>query len=76
MTIAAERYLAVCQPFKHNEFTIRKLLLFYVLIYFMAVFINSIAAFEVSLLYTQVEAELLVCFATSPKFFPDNSRSA
>ena len=48
MTIAAERYLAVCQPFKHNEFTIRKVLLFYVLIYFMAVFINSTAAFEVS----------------------------
>ena len=49
VTIAAERYLAVCQPFKHNEFTIRKVLLFYVVIYFMAVFINSTAAFEVSL---------------------------
>ena len=29
VTIAAERYLAVCQPFKHNEFTTRKVLLFY-----------------------------------------------
>ena len=48
MTIAFQRYLAVCQPFKHNEFTIRKILPFYVLIYFQAAFFNSTAAFEVS----------------------------
>ena len=54
MTIAAERYLAVCQPFKHNEFTKRKVLLFFALIYFMAVFINFSAAFEVSWFQHQV----------------------
>ena len=54
VTIAAERYLAVCQPFKHNEFTTRKVLLFYVVIYFMAAFINSTAALEVSSLHLQL----------------------
>ena len=48
VTIAAERYLAVCQPFKHSNFTKRKIVLFFILIYFMAAFINSTAAFEVS----------------------------
>ena len=51
MTIAAERYMAVCQPFKHNEFTKRKVLVFFVIIYFMAAFINSTAAFEVSYIF-------------------------
>ena len=69
MTIAFERYLAVCQPFKHNEFTIRKILPFYVLIYFQAAFFNSTAAFEVRYFQffyllqncPKVKAELLAC---------------
>ena len=54
MTIAAERYVAVCQPFKHSELTKRKVLLFFVIIYFMAVFIKFSAAFEVSWFQHQV----------------------
>ena len=46
--IAAERYLAVCQPFKHNEFTKRKIVLCYVLIYFCAIIFNFTTAFDVS----------------------------
>ena len=48
VVIAAERYLAVCHPFKHNEFTKRKVLISFVLIYIMAVLLPSIAIFEVS----------------------------
>ena len=54
VTIAAERYLAVCQPFKHNNFTKRKALLFFVIIYFMAAFINFSSAFEVSCLQHRI----------------------
>ena len=46
--IAFERYLAVCHPFKHGNFTRKKIILFFAVIYFMAAFINSTAAFEVS----------------------------
>ena len=46
--IAFERYLAVCHPFKHSNFTRRKIVLVFAVIYFMAAFINSTAAFEVS----------------------------
>ena len=46
--IAAERYLAVCQPFKHCEFTKRKIVLCYVLIYLGAMIFNFTTAFDVS----------------------------
>ena len=48
VVIAAERYLAVCQPFKHNNFTKRKIHRIFVLIYVMAILLESFAAFEVS----------------------------
>ena len=48
MTIAAERYLAVCQPFKHSNFTRGKIVKLFVLIYIVALLLPSIAAFEVS----------------------------
>ena len=50
MTIAAERYLAVCQPFKHNEFTKRKILLIFALIYVMSFLLNSITSVVVSVI--------------------------
>ena len=48
VVIATERYLAVCQPFKHNNFTRGRVLVIFGLIYITAVLLNSIAAFEVS----------------------------
>ena len=48
MIIAAERYLAVCRPLKHNSFTKGRIALIFVLIYIMAVLLPSIAIFEVS----------------------------
>ena len=55
MIIAFERYLAVCHPFKHNNFTRKKIVLFFAVIYFMAAFINSTAALEVSYLFDPKE---------------------
>ena len=48
MTIAFERYLAVCHPFKHGNFTRSKIMKMFVLIYMMSLVLPSIAAFEVS----------------------------
>ena len=48
MTIAFERYLAVCHPFKHSNFTKRKVQRIFILIYIMAVVLESFAALEVS----------------------------
>ena len=48
VTIAFERYLAVCQPFKHSNFTRRKIAKILVLIYIVALLLPSIVAFEVS----------------------------
>ena len=47
VVIAAERYLAVCQPFKHNNFTRGRVLVIFSLIYITAVLLKSIATFEV-----------------------------
>ena len=52
MTIAAERYLAVCHPFKHNEFTERKIVLVFALIYVMSILLNSITTVEVSVSFS------------------------
>ena len=48
MTIAAERYLAVCQPFKHNNFTRKKAFCIFFYFYIFALFFTGIATFEVS----------------------------
>ena len=50
MTIAAERYLAVCHPFKHSNFTEKKILLIFALIYIMSFLLNSITTVEVSII--------------------------
>ena len=47
MTIASERYLAVCQPFKHNNFTKSRVTMVFVLIYLMGVVCTAGAAFQV-----------------------------
>ena len=47
MTIATERYLAVCQPFKHSNFTRGRIALIFCLIYVLAFPICSLAAFQV-----------------------------
>ena len=48
VVIAVERYLAVCQPFKHNELTKKKAVFFFVLIYIAAIIFNFTTAFDVS----------------------------
>ena len=53
VTIAFERYLAVCHPFKHSNFTRSKIMKIYVLIYMMSLVLPSIAAFEVSCIQLQ-----------------------
>ena len=50
MTIATERYLAVCHPFKHSNLTERKILLIFALIYIMSFLLNSITTVEVSVI--------------------------
>ena len=50
MTIATERYLAVCHPFKHSNFTEKKIPLIFALIYVMSFLLNSITAVEVSVI--------------------------
>ena len=50
MTIAAERYLAVCHPFKHSNFTEKKILLIFALINIMSFLLNSITTVEVSII--------------------------
>ena len=47
VTIAAERYLAVCQPFKHSGFTKRKAVCIFILVYLMGIPCTSLAAFQV-----------------------------
>ena len=54
VVIATERYLAVCHPFKHKKFTRGRVLVIFGLIYITAVFLNSIAAFEVSYILDSV----------------------
>ena len=49
MTIAAERYLAVCKPFKHNGFTKQKVIGIFVLMYAMGIPCTSLAGFGVIL---------------------------
>ena len=49
VTIAAERYLAVCQPFKHNNFTRGRVLIIFGLIYVLACPLCTGAAFQVRL---------------------------
>ena len=48
VTIAAERYFAVCLPLKHNLFTERKITVIFILIYVFAAPCVSLAAFQVS----------------------------
>ena len=48
VVIAAERYLAVCKPFKHGEFTERKTVKIILLIYFVGIILSFPAAFQVS----------------------------
>ena len=50
MTIASERYLAVCQPFKHNNFTKSRVTMVFILIYLMGVVCTAGAAFQVFVL--------------------------
>ena len=50
MTIAVERYLAVCQPFKHSGFTKRKVVRILILIYVLGIFWSSVGAFQVTFL--------------------------
>ena len=47
VAIAAERYLAVCRPFKHCEFTRDKIVQIWVSFYIMTVILNFSTAFEV-----------------------------
>ena len=47
VVIAAERYLAVCGPFKHNEFTRYRIVRIWVSFYIMTVILNFSTAFEV-----------------------------
>ena len=48
MTIAYERYLAVCVPFKHAHFTRRKVLITFCLIYIMSIMFSFLVLFQVS----------------------------
>ena len=47
VTIAAERYLAVCRPFKHNDFTRGRVTVIFGLIYVLACPLCTGAAFQV-----------------------------
>ena len=48
VVIAAERYLAVCQPFKHNNFRKVTIIKIYFIIYVITVILTSIFLFQVS----------------------------
>ena len=47
VTIAAERYLAVCQPFKHSGFTKRKVVGIFIFMYVMGIPCTSLAGLGV-----------------------------
>ena len=47
VTIAAERYLAVCKPFKHSGFTKQRAYYIFILVYLMGIPCTSLAAFQV-----------------------------
>ena len=55
MTIAAERYLAVCHPFKHAYFTKSKTVMVLSLIYFVGIICNGGSAFQVNITLLVVE---------------------
>ena len=47
VTIAVERYLAVCQPFKHSGFTKQKVIGIFILMYTVGIPCVFLAAFDV-----------------------------
>lgn len=55
MTIAAERYLAVCHPFKHAYFTKSKTVMVLSLIYVLGIICNGGSAFQVNIALPVVE---------------------
>ena len=65
VTIAFERYLAVCQPFKHSNFTRGKIVKMFVLIYIIALLLPSIAAFEVSCIQPQRHLVLFIYLSST-----------
>ena len=47
VTIATERYLAVCKPFKHNGFTKQKVFCVFILMYMIGIPCTSVGALQV-----------------------------
>ena len=58
VTIASERYLAVCQPFKHGNFTKSKVLLSFGLNYLLGMVCTAGAAFQVCVYGSRVTCVL------------------
>ena len=49
VTIALERYLAVCQPFKYANFTKSKVMLIFILMYIMSIICSGGSSFQVNI---------------------------
>ena len=60
VTIAVERYLAVCQPFKHSSFTKQKVIGAFIFMYAIGIPCTFMAAFDV------IFFEIFEIFIVSP----------
>ena len=49
VTIALERYLAVCRPFKYANFTKSKVMLIFILMYIMSIICSGGSSFQVNI---------------------------